>query len=169
MLYYGRWSYKLEEARRRGAAGCLIIHFSHLIWLRDYAWLCLLFDFLGDAVDFPAKSVKTVLEAFMIAKLSNHLSDCAVICVISMLLRSSKLRRWCWNWGEEFAGYPWSVTQTGYKGEKVSLEKEQASELDHASCLLYPIPKKHEHCQKRIFSFFLFPPTAKLRGFQPQL
>ncbi|CAK9013598.1 Aminopeptidase YwaD (Arginyl aminopeptidase) (BSAP) (Leucyl aminopeptidase) [Durusdinium trenchii] len=27
MLYYGRWSYKLEEARRRGAAGCLIIHF----------------------------------------------------------------------------------------------------------------------------------------------
>ncbi|CAK9013273.1 Aminopeptidase YwaD (Arginyl aminopeptidase) (BSAP) (Leucyl aminopeptidase) [Durusdinium trenchii] len=58
MLYYGRWSYKLEEARRRGAAGCLIIHFS-----------------------------------------------------------------------EEFAGYPWSVTQTGYKGEKVSLEKEQVNPL----------------------------------------
>ena len=26
MTYYGRWSYKFEEARRRGAAGALIIH-----------------------------------------------------------------------------------------------------------------------------------------------
>lgn len=26
MTYYGRWTYKLEEAARQGAAGCLIIH-----------------------------------------------------------------------------------------------------------------------------------------------
>jgi Zn-dependent M28 family amino/carboxypeptidase len=26
MTYYGRWTYKFEEAARRGAAGCLIIH-----------------------------------------------------------------------------------------------------------------------------------------------
>jgi len=58
LTYYGRWTYKFEEARRRGAAGCLIIHFS-----------------------------------------------------------------------DEFAGYPWSVTRTGYSGEKVSLEKPQASPL----------------------------------------
>lgn len=58
MTYYGRWTYKFEEARRRGAAGCLIIHFS-----------------------------------------------------------------------DEFAGYPWSVTRTGYSGEKVALEKPQAKAL----------------------------------------
>merc|ERR1712086_1015586 len=28
MLYYGRWTYKFEEARRRGAVGCLLIHHS---------------------------------------------------------------------------------------------------------------------------------------------
>lgn len=26
MTYYGRWTYKLEEAQRKGAAGCLVIH-----------------------------------------------------------------------------------------------------------------------------------------------
>ncbi|MBZ5563646.1 MAG: M28 family peptidase, partial [Acidobacteriia bacterium] len=26
MTYYGRWTYKFEEAARRGAAGCLIVH-----------------------------------------------------------------------------------------------------------------------------------------------
>lgn len=26
MTYYGRWTYKLEEAARRGAAGCILIH-----------------------------------------------------------------------------------------------------------------------------------------------
>ena len=26
MTYYGRWLYKFEEARRRGAAGCLVLH-----------------------------------------------------------------------------------------------------------------------------------------------
>lgn len=57
MLYYGRWTYKFEEARRRGAAGCLII------------------------------------------------------------------------FSEELAGYPWSVTRTGYTGEKVSLAKEETNPL----------------------------------------
>ena len=58
LMYYGRWTYKFEEARRRGAAGCLIIHFS-----------------------------------------------------------------------DEFAGYPWSVTRTGYSGEKVALDKPQPNPL----------------------------------------
>ncbi len=26
MTYYGRWTYKYEEAARQGAAGCLIVH-----------------------------------------------------------------------------------------------------------------------------------------------
>ena len=58
MLYYGRWSYKFEEARRRGAAGCVIIHAS-----------------------------------------------------------------------DELAGYPWSVTRTGYSGEKVSLDTKRVNPL----------------------------------------
>ena len=35
MTYYGRWVYKLEEARRQGAAGCLILHDTDAA---GYAW-----------------------------------------------------------------------------------------------------------------------------------
>ncbi|CAJ1361895.1 unnamed protein product [Effrenium voratum] len=64
MTYYGRWTYKFEEARRRGAAGCLILHFS-----------------------------------------------------------------------DEFAGYPWSVTRTGYSGEKVALAGSGAGGASHPLAL----------------------------------
>lgn len=35
MTYYGRWIYKLEEAKRRGAAGCLVLHNTAAA---SYAW-----------------------------------------------------------------------------------------------------------------------------------
>jgi hypothetical protein len=28
MTYYGRWTYKYEEAARQGAAACFIVHWS---------------------------------------------------------------------------------------------------------------------------------------------
>lgn len=35
MTYYGRWTYKLEEARRQGAAGCLVLHNTEAA---SYGW-----------------------------------------------------------------------------------------------------------------------------------
>ena len=35
MTYYGRWVYKFEEARRRGAAGCLVLHNTEAA---SYGW-----------------------------------------------------------------------------------------------------------------------------------
>ena len=35
MTYYGRWLYKFEEARRRGAAGCLVLHNTEAA---SYGW-----------------------------------------------------------------------------------------------------------------------------------
>lgn len=35
MTYYGRWLYKFEEARRQGAAGCLVLHNTEAA---SYAW-----------------------------------------------------------------------------------------------------------------------------------
>ena len=35
MTYYGRWIYKFEEARRRGAAGCLVLHNTEAA---SYGW-----------------------------------------------------------------------------------------------------------------------------------
>ena len=35
MTYYGRWVYKFEEAKRRGAAGCLVVHNSEAA---SYDW-----------------------------------------------------------------------------------------------------------------------------------
>lgn len=35
MTYYGRWTYKFEEASRRGAAGCLVLHNTEAA---SYGW-----------------------------------------------------------------------------------------------------------------------------------
>ena len=35
MTYYGRWTYKFEEARRQGAAGCLVLHNTEAA---SYGW-----------------------------------------------------------------------------------------------------------------------------------
>ena len=94
MLYYGRWTYKFEEARRRGAAGCFIIHSS-----------------------------------------------------------------------EESAGYPWSVTQVGYSGEMVSLEKEQRNPLTVHGWLSKQISEKlAKSCGSTLETWLS---RAKDRAFQP--
>ncbi|MBR2146516.1 MAG: hypothetical protein IJ925_03645, partial [Muribaculaceae bacterium] len=35
MTYYGRWTYKFEEAQRQGAAGCLVLHHAEAA---SYGW-----------------------------------------------------------------------------------------------------------------------------------
>jgi len=47
LTYYGRWTYKLEEAARRGAAGVLLVHNDTMA---TYGWQTVLNSWTGDQV-----------------------------------------------------------------------------------------------------------------------
>lgn len=49
MTYYGRWTYKYEEAARRGAAGCLIVHETEPA---AYGWEVVRNSWGGEQFDF---------------------------------------------------------------------------------------------------------------------
>jgi Zn-dependent M28 family amino/carboxypeptidase len=51
MTYYGRYTYKLEEAARRGAAGVLIIHSTEAA---GYGWNVVQSTWMGEQLNFPA-------------------------------------------------------------------------------------------------------------------
>jgi Zn-dependent M28 family amino/carboxypeptidase len=50
-LYYGRWTYKYEEAARRGAAGALIIHTTPSA---GYPWQVVQSSWSGESFELPA-------------------------------------------------------------------------------------------------------------------
>lgn len=52
-LYYGRWSYKYEEAARKGAAGVIIIHTTPSA---GYPWQVVQSSWTGDQFELPAES-----------------------------------------------------------------------------------------------------------------
>ena len=56
LTYYGRWTYKIEEARRRGAAGILMIHTTESA---TYPWTTVLSGWTGPQVrlESPASSL----------------------------------------------------------------------------------------------------------------
>ena len=59
MTYYGRWTYKFEEAARQGAAGALIIHETELA---SYPWEVVRGSWSGEQFDIvrPDKGASTV-------------------------------------------------------------------------------------------------------------
>src|SRR3989449_1832479 len=59
MTYYGRWTYKFEEAARHGAAGALIIHETELA---SYPWEVVRGSWSGEQFDIvrPDKGASTV-------------------------------------------------------------------------------------------------------------
>ena len=50
MTYYGRWTYKLEEARRRGAAAALVVHSDDAA---GYGWDVVETSFTGEQLALP--------------------------------------------------------------------------------------------------------------------
>jgi Zn-dependent M28 family amino/carboxypeptidase len=56
MTYYGRWTYKVEEARRRGAAGVLIVH---SVEGAGYPWSVVESSFAGERLALPHDSMGT--------------------------------------------------------------------------------------------------------------
>jgi Zn-dependent M28 family amino/carboxypeptidase len=50
-LYYGRWAYKFEQARKRGAVGCLLIHTTPSA---GYPWQVVQTSWSGEQFDLPS-------------------------------------------------------------------------------------------------------------------
>lgn len=58
LTYYGRWTYKLEEAARRGAAGILLIHNTEMA---GYPWGVVEGSWTGEQFGLPQSEPKTTL------------------------------------------------------------------------------------------------------------
>lgn len=56
LTYYGRWTYKFEEAARQGAAGVLLIHNTDMA---GYPWQVVETSWTGERFDLPEESVKS--------------------------------------------------------------------------------------------------------------
>lgn len=56
MTYYGRWTYKIEEARRQGVAGVLIVHSTEAA---GYPWPVVESSFGGERLALPHDSMGT--------------------------------------------------------------------------------------------------------------
>lgn len=63
LTYYGRWTYKLEEAARRGAAGAVLIHSTDMA---GYPWAVVENSFSGEQFSLPSEQPKnTLVEAWI--------------------------------------------------------------------------------------------------------
>lgn len=72
MTYYGRWTYKYEEAKRQGAAGVLIIHDTDAA---SYGWTTVKNSWTGDQFDIVRDPSKTfpALEGWLSAEAATRL------------------------------------------------------------------------------------------------
>ena len=63
LTYYGRWTYKLEEAARQGAAGVILVHNTEMA---GYPWSVVQTSWSGEQFTLPREGDKsTVLEAWI--------------------------------------------------------------------------------------------------------
>ena len=58
-LWYGRWDYKYEQARKHGAVGCLLIHTTPSA---GYSWQVVQTSWTGEQFDLPFDSAQPQLE-----------------------------------------------------------------------------------------------------------
>ncbi len=62
MTYYGRWTYKFEEAERKGAAGCLIIHETEPA---SYGWNVVVSSNTGELFSLAGSPSKLKLQGWI--------------------------------------------------------------------------------------------------------
>lgn len=62
MTYYGRWTYKYEEAARQGAAGCLIIHETRA---GGYPWFVVQSSWSGGKLNLESSAPKCAIQGWM--------------------------------------------------------------------------------------------------------
>jgi len=72
MTYYGRWTYKYEEAARQGATGCIIIHETDAA---GYPWEVVQSSWTGPQFDLPnvAGSYRLALQGWITGEAANRL------------------------------------------------------------------------------------------------
>jgi len=62
LTYYGRWTYKIEEARRPGAAGILVVHTTESA---TYPWTTVLSGWVGPQVRLEAPPTSLVVAGWL--------------------------------------------------------------------------------------------------------
>ena len=62
LTYYGRWTYKIEEARRQGAAGILIVHTTESA---TYPWTTVLSGWVGPQVRLETPPTSLVVAGWL--------------------------------------------------------------------------------------------------------
>jgi len=62
LTYYGRWTYKIEEARRQGAAGVLMVHTTESA---TYPWTTVLSGWVGPQVRLETPSSSLVVAGWL--------------------------------------------------------------------------------------------------------
>lgn len=62
MTYYGRWTYKYEEAARQGAAGCLIIHETNAA---GYPWFVVKSSWSGGKLNLESELPKCEVQGWI--------------------------------------------------------------------------------------------------------
>ena len=62
LTYYGRWTYKIEEARRQGAAGILIVHTTETA---TYPWTTVLSGWVGSQVRLETPPASLIVAGWL--------------------------------------------------------------------------------------------------------
>jgi Zn-dependent M28 family amino/carboxypeptidase len=70
LTYYGRWTYKIEEARRQGAAGLLLVHTTESA---TYPWTTVLSGWTGPQVRLESPPDSLVVAGWLHAKTAARL------------------------------------------------------------------------------------------------
>src|SRR5690606_22524786 len=87
LTYYGRWTYKLEEAARRGAAGALIVHSTASA---GYAWSAVQSSWSGERLVLADDDAPTIpLGGWITHGLAAALSDAASIPLDTLAARAA--------------------------------------------------------------------------------
>lgn len=89
MTYYGRWTYKFEEARRQGALGALIIHNTEMA---GYPWQVVQSSWSGEQVylDIPQKGDELRLAAWISESSARQLFQMSGLKFDEMLEKAGK-------------------------------------------------------------------------------
>ncbi len=62
LTYYGRWTYKIEEARRQGAAGILVVHTTETA---TYPWTTVLSGWVGSQVRLETPPASLIVAGWL--------------------------------------------------------------------------------------------------------
>jgi Zn-dependent M28 family amino/carboxypeptidase len=90
LTYYGRWTYKIEEARRQGAAGVLLVHDTERA---GYGWDVVNASWGGEVLDLPPNATDEPplgLEGWISTSAARRLLATAGIDLNELLVRAAR-------------------------------------------------------------------------------